>query len=209
MKKVALFVLCFSVFLFSSSGQSGAFSIAIEPVSVQNMVGLQSYAIGQSNGKWLIIGGRIDGLNQRRPFDAFDKNGNNTQITVFDPNTQQKWSASITSLRVAIQEQLQSTNMQFYQKENQLYLVGGYEYSATIDDHTTYASLIVLDVPANIDAIVNKKTITPHFRQINDDKLQVTGGKLGVINGNYYLVGGHKFIGRYNPMGPDRGPGFV
>lgn len=25
----------------------------------------------------------------------------------------------------------------------------------------------------------------------------------------FYLVGGHKFIGRYNPMGPDHGPGFI
>lgn len=209
MKKALVLILSFSIFSSTTFGQSGSFSIAIEPVNAQSMLGLQSYAVGQANGKWLIIGGRIDGLHQRRPFDAFDKNGNNTQITVFDPNTQQKWSASIASLSVALQEQLQSTNMQFHQKENQLYLVGGYGYSATIDDHTTYASLIAIDVPATIDAIVNKKNITPYFRQINDDKLQVTGGKLGVINGNYYLVGGHKFIGRYNPMGPDRGPGFV
>ncbi|MDA9774517.1 T9SS C-terminal target domain-containing protein, partial [Saprospiraceae bacterium] len=29
-----------------------------------------------------------------------------------------------------------------------------------------------------------------------------------MIDDIFYLVGGHKFMGRYNPMGPDHGPGF-
>ncbi len=173
------------------------------------MAGLQSYAIGQSKGKWLIVGGRIEGLHQRRPFDGFDKNGNNTQIIVFDPLTKQRWTVPIASLSTGIQEQLQSTNMEFHQNENQLYVVGGYGYSATLDEHITYGSMVAIDVSATIEAIISKKDITPFFRQITDNKLQVTGGKLHVINGDYYLVGGQKFIGRYNPMGPDRGPGFI
>jgi hypothetical protein len=29
------------------------------------------------------------------------------------------------------------------------------------------------------------------------------------MNDLYYLLGGQKFLGRYNPMGPDHGPGFI
>ena len=36
----------------------------------------------------------------------------------------------------------------------------------------------------------------------------MTGGRLKKINDTYYLAGGQKFMGRYNPMGPDHGPGF-
>jgi len=39
------------------------FDIALEPITVPNMPGLHSYAFGQQNGKWLIIGGRKDGLH--------------------------------------------------------------------------------------------------------------------------------------------------
>ncbi len=37
----------------------------------------------------------------------------------------------------------------------------------------------------------------------------VTGGQMSKIDGTFYLVGGQRFKGRYNPMGPDHGPGFV
>jgi hypothetical protein len=39
--------------------------------------------------------------------------------------------------------------------------------------------------------------------------MQVTGGYLGYMDSVFYLVGGQKFMGRYNPMGPTHGPGFV
>jgi hypothetical protein len=60
-----------------------------------------------------------------------------------------------------------------------------------------------------INAIINNKSISGFFRQIADPQFAVTGGRLDKINDEYYLVGGHKFMGRYNPMGPDRGPGFT
>ena len=39
--------------------------------------------------------------------------------------------------------------------------------------------------------------------------MAVTGGYLGLLNDEFYLVGGQRFMGRYNPMGPDFGPGFI
>jgi hypothetical protein len=38
--------------------------------------------------------------------------------------------------------------------------------------------------------------------------VQVTGGYLGLLGDDFYLVGGQLFEGRYNPMGPNHGPGF-
>lgn len=209
MKRMSYLLLLFITFTLKSNAQIAPFQIAIEPLSISNLGGLQSYAFGQHNGKWLIIGGRLDGLHRRQPFAAFNVAGHNNQLIVVDPISEQKWTAPLTSLSVGLQEQLSSTNMQFYQVGNYLYLTGGYGYSATANDHTTYSNLTAVDVPATINAIITNASFVPNFRQITDAQFQVTGGRLEKIHNTFYLVGGQKFIGRYNPMGPNNGPGFI
>jgi hypothetical protein len=209
MKRMNYLLLLFITFTLKSNAQIAPFQIAIEPLNISNLGGLQSYAFGQHNGKWLIIGGRLDGLHRRQPFAAFNVAGHNNQLIVVDPISEQKWTAPLTSLSVGLQEQLSSTNMQFYQVGNYLYLTGGYGYSATANDHTTYSNLTAVDVPATINAIITNASFVPNFRQITDAQFQVTGGRLEKIHNTFYLVGGQKFIGRYNPMGPNNGPGFI
>ncbi len=198
-------LILISNFVFA---QNSSFTIALEPVNIATLDGIQSYAYGQAAGKWLIIGGRKDGLHQRQPFAAFDASGLNTDLTVVDPVTMQKWTAPLSSLSVDLQEQLSSTNMEFHQDGNYLYLIGGYGYSTTMNDHITYSKLCAVDVPNVINAITNNQSFTSYFRQYADTNFAVTGGHLNKINDTYYLVGGQNFIGRYNPMGPNHGPGF-
>ncbi len=71
-----------STFSFShhSFGQQFPFDIAIDSIEIPQLGGLQSYSVAQANGKWLIIGGRLDGLHQRQPWASFDRAGNNTQF---------------------------------------------------------------------------------------------------------------------------------
>ncbi|MFZ4740448.1 MAG: hypothetical protein ACOYLE_04735 [Bacteroidales bacterium] len=210
MNKIKHFLCIFGLlFPFIINAQTLPFNILLEPLNIPELDGLQSYAYGQYDGKWLIIGGRIDGLHRRQPFASFDIDGNNTQLLVIDPLGQQKWIAPLTSLSTALQEQLKSSNMEFYQLGDYLYLLGGYGYSPSIEDHTTFNNLTAIDVPATINAIIKNTDLTSFFRQINDSLLQVTGGELRMINNSFYLVGGQKFIGRYNPMGPEHGPGFL
>lgn len=193
----------------SLQAQTSPFSIEIEPVDITDLGGLQSFAYAQDSGKWLVIGGRLDGLHQRQPFAAFDVAGNNNQLIVIDPVNMQKWSAPITSLPVSIQEQISSTNMEFYQEGDYLYFIGGYGYSATAVDHITYPNLTAIKVSDVINAVINQTSFTSFFRQINDPLFAVTGGRLKKINNDYYLLGGQKFTGRYNPQEPNSGPGFI
>ena len=208
MKKIALSIL---VLLTTTilNAQNSPFNIAIEPMNIPNLGGIQSFAFGQDNGKWLIVGGRIDGLHRRQPFAAFDVAGNNNQLIIVDPLTQQKWSAPLSSLPTGIQEQLSATNAEFFQEGDYLYIAGGYGYSATASDHITYSNLTAIDVPNVINAIINNASLPSYFRQITDSQFAVTGGRLEKIYNTYYLVGGQKFMGRYNPMGPTHGPGFI
>jgi len=203
-----LFALPFILFgqLFS---QTAPFQISLQTFSINSLGGIQSYAWGQHNGKWLIVGGRLDGLHRRQPFAAFDLAGHNTQLIVVDPVSQQKWSAPLTSLPQSMQEQFSSTNMEFHQQGDYLYLLGGYGYSASSLDHITFPNLSAIKIPDVINAIINANAFSSFCRQITDTMFAVTGGVLNKINNTYYLTGGQKFMGRYNPQGPTHGPGFV
>lgn len=186
------------------------FSIKIEPLSINNAPRIQSYSLGKtSGGKWLILGGRIDGLHRIRPFEAFLEKENNTSIFVIDPIGNKTWKTDLSPLPTSIFEQLQSTNQEFQQRRNTLYVIGGYGYSKTKRNHITYPNLTAIDIDGVAKAIIEGNNISSFFRQISDPNLAVTGGQLGLLNDTFYLCGGQYFEGRYNPMGSNHGPGFI
>ena len=207
--KNRILIIGLVVISLNISGQADPFDIALEPIAIPGLGGLQSFAFGQDSGRWLFVGGRLDGLHRRQPFATFDLAGHNNQLIVVDPVSMQKWSASMATLPLSIQEQLSSTNMSFYQQGDYLYCIGGYGYSGTEGDHTTFPKLTAIDVPGVISSIVSNSNFTPYFRQITGSEFQVAGGKLKKIGDVYHLLGGQKFLGRYNPMGPNHGPGFI
>lgn len=208
LKKTVL-LISFALQTIGLHAQTAPFEISLEPINVPNLGGLQSYAFGQANGKWLIVGGRLDGLHRRQPWAAFDEAGNNNQLIVVDPSSLEIWTAPLTPLPQPIMEQLSSTNLEFFQEGDYLYCLGGYGYSPTAGDHTTHDKLTAIKVSDVINGIINSTDISPYFRQITDPEFQVTGGRLKKIGDTFYLLGGQKFIGVYNPVGPNHGPGFV
>lgn len=198
-----LILVLTSLFLISNSliAQTTPFNIFIEPMNISGLGGLQAYAFGQHNGKWLIVGGRLDGLHLRQPFAAFDVAGNNNQLIVIDPVSQQKWTAPLTSLSVALQEQLSSTNMEFHQDGVYLYIIGGYGYNNATASRKTFDKLTAIDVPSVINAVITGISFASHFRQISHAQFAVTGGHLKKINNTFYLIGGNQFDGNYNAFG--------
>lgn len=201
MKKFLSLLLGISVFVSKSWAQTAPFELSLEPIQIGELPGLQSYAYGQANGKWLLVGGRLDGLHRRQPFASFDVQGNNSELLVVDPVTRQMWSRSTGNLPIAIQEQLSSTNMEFHQEGDFLYLIGGYGYHNATSTRRTFANLTAIQVPALIEAIVSGSEIGAYFRQISDEQFAVTGGHLKKINQTWCLVGGNRFDGNYNPNG--------
>lgn len=186
----------------NANGQSNFnYNVELTAITTQGIPGLHSFVFAQSNGKWLIIGGRKDGIHARQPFNAFQQAQNNDSIYVLDINAKQYWSASLTNLPSALSEQLQSTNMNFHQINDTLYIVGGYAYSPTSANHITFPYLTTVHVSATIQAVINGGNMSGFFKQITDTAFAVTGGQLGAIGNTFLLVGGHKFTGRYNPMG--------
>lgn len=202
-------LLIFAMFLFCI-GQSYAqkYEVQITPVEISALGGLQSYAVGSHDGEWLLVGGRLDGLHRRQPFASFSEDGKNQDLIVVNPTTKEVWRSPLSELSSSIREQLSSTNMQFYQDGNHLICTGGYGYSPTANDHITYPYLTRIDLPSVISKIKNDQNPEDEITQIENEAFRVTGGALNKIDDVFYLVGGHKFMGRYNPMGPTHGPGF-
>ena len=199
MKISLLFVAL--ILTLNTWAQPFKYRVDMEAVNVNGFPGLHSYAFAQHNGKWLLIGGRTDGLHARQPFASFPVSNSNTDIFVIDIDSKNIWSASVNTLPTGIKEQLQSSNMNFYQYGDTLYLIGGYAYSQTAADHITFDALTSVQVSTLINDIVNGNSISGNFKQINNANFAVTGGQLGMIGNTFYLVGGHQFDGRYNPMG--------
>jgi hypothetical protein len=209
-KKNSVVLLFFVVLLTGAvyAQNNYPFAITLEPVIPEGFSGLQSYAWAKDGDKLLLIGGRTDGLHKRQPFAAFNKQYTNTELIVLNLKQEKIWKRSTASLPPSIAEQLQSTNMEFFQQANQLVLIGGYGYSETKRTHITYPSLISIQVKELINAVINNNDIEPFIQQFKDERMAVTGGRLNKLANTFYLIGGQRFDGRYNPHGPDHGPGF-
>ncbi len=197
-----LWIIVASFFSIQVHAQTGNFSfeVVLKPDTITGFNGLHSFVYGQHNGKVILIGGRPDGIHARQPFNAFPASLNNQNLQVIDLVTKQYWSRPLSELSVQLQAQLQSTNMNFYQDGNSLIIAGGYAFSSTANDHITFPYLTRIDLAGLIDAIMSNSAIVTFFEQIEDERFAVTGGCLGKIGAQYYLVGGHRFDGRYNPM---------
>lgn len=194
------------IFLNNSIFSTENINVHLNAISIDGLPGVQSYALGVYGDYWVIIGGRLDGLHRRQPVFSFSYEGNNKQIYLINIKEKKYYSTPLSSLKANIFEQLTSTNMQFHQRGNYLYLVGGYGFSVTANQHITYPALIAIDLPNLVNSVLENGNIDSSFRIYNDSLFAVTGGYLQMIDDTFYLIGGHKFTGRYNPM---NGPSFT
>lgn len=199
MKKITLFLLL-STFLLNVYSQWD-YRVEIVPDTIENLPALHSYVFAQQENEYLIIGGRKDGIHPRQPFAAFNEADKNTKAFVINPKTKQVWESNLSGLSTSLIEQLSSTNMNFHQEKDTLYIIGGYGYSPSAADHKTYDYITTLLVSQLITAIKSNASTAPFFKQTQYAKFAVTGGHLAHMDGKFYLVGGHRFDGRYNPMG--------
>lgn len=169
---------------------------------------LHSYAVGHYDNKWLMISGRTNGLHG---FDVFDPDANfpaqfrNSEAWVIDLDTKQSWhrplndpTAGLSALQFA---SLTSTNNQFHEKGETLYVTGGYGIQANGVDFGTFDTLAAIDMPGLGDWVMNGTgSAADHIRQIQNPAFKVTGGAMYDIGGRTHLVFGQDFDGAYIPF---------
>lgn len=182
---------------FSNAG-TDPYTVELEQIDIADAPAIQSFAFAQSDGKWLFIGGRTNGLHGFSGSNSFPKQFSNTNIYVVDPNTNQVWSRNIfLDLPNLVADQFRSTNMQYAQEGNKLYYLGGYGYDSTTNSLLTFPRLKVIDISETINAVINGTSIAPYVRELVDERMKVCGGELHKLGDYFYLVGGHIFTGTY------------
>ena len=197
--KSTIFIQTFLIALLALpvAGRSQSyFDLQLDTVSIAGLPGLHSFAVATHEGKWLIIGGRRDGMHQK--FNAFSTSNANQQVLVVDPKAGRSWQSSLSGLPDSLQEQLRSANMEFFQQGQTLLFAGGYGRSELAQNHITYPYLTLIDVPGLMSAVTKGEALQPHFQQIRDTFFAVTGGQLLQLADTFYLVGGHRFDGVYS-----------
>lgn len=162
--------------------------------------GLHSFALGRHGGRWLLVGGRTNGLHGfvYNPFPPAFANG---ALVVLDPEARRAWAASLDALPDAVRDPLRATNAQYVQEGGTLYVVGGYGDETPTGVFRTFPTLTALDVRGVIEAVVAGRDVAPFIRQIEDERLAVTGGDLERVGDRYHLVFGHRFDGYYRRGG--------
>ena len=188
--------------LLSFAQTTAPFDVILEPITITGLPGIQSYTAAEYDGKWLIIGGRLDGLHQRQPWQSFDDAGHNRDVYVIDPVNATYHHASISGLsNDTLEAQLSATNANFIMRDSILLVVGGYGLSAE-SVHITHPMLTAINVPAMMKQIIQQGQISAATTQtMTDSNFAVTGGKLLQLDTTFMLVGGQRFDGQYNPMG--------
>ncbi len=197
MKLKLISVCLFCLFLTRITKAQQNFDIHIQPSAISSAPAIHSGAFAVYNGKWIFLGGRIDGLHIMQANQAFPTYGRNDSVFVVDPVADSYAAASIAQLPFIMYEALGSSNMQSYQDNNHLYMIGGYGKSDSTGVYTTFPSLISIDLDCLISDVSAGTPINSCFRQILDTNLAVAGGELEKIDSTYYLVFGHYFEGAY------------
>ncbi|MGI9457293.1 MAG: hypothetical protein ACR2NU_12085 [Aeoliella sp.] len=162
---------------------------------------LQSFAAAQYDGKWVLMAGRTNGLHgfTETPSLNFPTAFRSHDVWVVDPVTGQSWSRSLetdpnSGLSAAEVVSIGTTNNQFVQQGDRLYMVGGYTGQGT------ESKLTAIDLAGMVDWVQNGTSMaSDHIRQTSDTMFAVTGGAMYDIDGTTHLVFGHNFVGGYRP----------
>lgn len=181
------------------------FKFELAEVAGSKLPALQSYSSAQSQGKWLLLGGRTAGLHGfgSSGADNFPRSTANTVAYVIDPAQNSVLGSVdlVANLPAALTGQLTASNCQFDQVGGLLYIVGGYGKDLVTGKMTTFGSVVSVDVDGLVAAILAKNhKIAGFFKQspAPDNRLKVTGGALKYSAGIFYLVFGQNFDGQYS-----------
>ena len=185
--QVILLALAHTSPLMTARGQTPApprFAVELIRVDAASLPALHSFSLGQADGKWLIVGGRTNGLHsfvessnggKTAPPNAFPSSQANTNIWVIDPAQKKSWSAPVSDLpadctgtgspQYNCADTLAANNAQYYQDGDTLYIIGGYGQNSKTGQMTTFGSLTAIKVNEAINAIINGKPLAPFIQQ--------------------------------------------
>src|SRR5438067_3431625 len=201
-----LFVIIASAQLLAQTAEKTVpFTVVLTKVTIPDAPKLQGFAFGRAGGKWLLVAGRHAGLHtfsrptKANPINNFPPQEFNDRMFVIDPVAKRVWSAALTGLPAKTAARLTVTNAEFEQSGDWLFVAGGYGFDPATKTMDTFGSLTAIKVSATIDAIIHGTAFAANVQQIDDLRMQVTGGEMKKLGDWFVLVFGQKFQGLYTP----------
>lgn len=166
-------------------------TITLTPVNSTGLPAVREPVIGYNSGNWLLVSASIGN------FHDFNKTYID-QIYVYNPGSGNIHTAPITSLPPEIQNQLNSSDIEFVQDGDTLYLIGGF-YTPDNSNWTTLNTITAINVPGMMNAIISGNPNLSPFATFNTTitEFKVTGGQLGKIGNYFYLTFGQDCEGNY------------
>lgn len=183
---------------------SGNFTYeVVESENFPGLPALQSFAFGETDSCWLLLGGRTNGFHGFGAQQNFPVRKANLYAYAYNTYTHKLDSLPVDSLAEPLKWQYRATNMQHVQVGDNLYVCGGYGAQIMGND-TAYVTNDVfsrINVPQMVQAI--RSGNIGSFRQsvVYDQNpiVSSTGGELfKLTDGQFFLVLGHNFTGKYS-----------
>lgn len=192
------------------SGDELPFRLEIEQADFQLPVGIHSGVIASYQGKWLLLGGRTNGLHGfNDDNNNFPPQKQNTWVFVVDPKKKSIKKRSLHSVYSGLTrsqiDMLSVTSPQFYQEGETLYITGGYGVDSKTGQFSTKDVLTAINIPGLMRWVINpgqhclcKEPAAKSIRQIRHPIFQVTGGYMSRMQDHStLLVFGQNFEGVY------------
>lgn len=185
MKLSSVLILTFLLSKLSAQDLPPMDTLVTEIFSLKDYYG---HAAAITEDFLLIIGGQV--RTQASP--ALKKDISNDQIILLDWTTHRAILAPIAVLAHPLAQALAGSNMQYFQEDDLLYIVGGYGYSEECRCWKTHPVLIILEISHTIQALLNNQNPSGHMRYLVDERLAVTDGFLEKAADHFFLLEGRK-----------------
>lgn len=178
------------------------YTISVKKANQQPDAALQSFTFAESGDKWLMIGGRKQGFHKTSTkASTFPTKYSNDSIFVYDQTAGKTYGIDVPAEHLTY---LRATNHQYEQEGDVLYIIGGYGSNCTggtpgqrdaPECYQTFPRLTAIKVPEIIEAVIegNSEKVKEQIVSIEDERMRVTGGGLGKVKDNYYLVFGQDY----------------
>lgn len=207
MKKIVLsFIASLALILVTTSyipvSTAPAFTISLAQIkTTRYLPTLQSFAWATTGSYLLLIGGRTEGFHGITNDDTtFKVRKANDSIFVINMQTYHYAALPINTKDPRF-FQFSSSNMEFKQDGDTLYLVGGFGVNDTtsIQSNYTFNRIVAISVSGMINQIIKKgNPANAIVGSATSPSLAVTGGELIKQNGIFYLMFGQKYNGAYD-----------
>lgn len=191
-KVIYFLIICFIIFNVLN-GQND-YKFHFDTLRNEKWKGLHSFAYGLTNDTLVIIGGRYDGIHEKE--SGFERNKVNDSIYIINIRNLNIESYPLPFINEDSYDALTAANTLFAQNQNYLYIMGGYGESIT-GGYKTFPSLIRLELH-NLITNIKQGSLNKSLVHKIDSNYALTGGQMVFLDSLLYIVGGHKFSGKYH-----------